>query len=201
VDPKLLKALYSPPAGRVVVVTVPKEKCLLVAGSGPPSGPAFQQAIAALYGTTYTMKFMYPKGHPLRDTRVRPLEGLYRLPGRKRFGLASADKLLWTLLIPQPAAATARTVKAAMARLKEKKSPPGIGRLRFERIGDGPAIQTMHVGPYTEEQRTIDLLERFAREQGFRITGPHHEVYLGDPRRTRPEKLKTVLRYAVTKKA
>lgn len=169
----------------------------MVDGAGRPGGTLFQEAVSLLYGASFTMKFMQPSDHPVRAARVRPLEGLYRVRGGRKFRLDARDKLCWTLLIPQPRGVTQRLVEAAVTKLRDKKNPPGLDRLRFEAFDEGLSIQTMHVGPYAEELPTIERLMLFARENGYRITGRHHEVYLGDPRAARPERLKTVLRYAV----
>ena len=85
----------------------------------------------------------------------------------------------------------------AVAEVQRKKDLPGLARLRLERYPEGLSVQIMHIGPYAEEAPTIEKLHAFARDQGYRLRGKHHEVYLSDPRRTAPDKMKTVIRQPV----
>ncbi len=199
---QLLKTLYRPSAKEPVLVRVPKMNFLMVDGQGNPAKDAsFQEAIGALYGVAYTMKFMFDKGHPVRAARVGALEGLF-WTGR-RAGNYVLDyrrrKLHWTLMLLQPPVVTRRTVNAAIRELRAKKDPPGLDGLRFEGFAEGRAVQVMHIGPYSAEMPTIEKLFGWAGENGWRVSGRHHEIYLSDPRRTKPEKLRTVIRYAVTR--
>jgi hypothetical protein len=193
-----LKELYFP-SREPVLVRVPKMDFLMADGAGDPGQPdsPFQQAIGCLYGTAYTLKFMFDKGHPVRDTRVQPLEGQFWTHGRKAMSLDSHAGLRWTLMLRLPAGATRRLVANAVARLRDKKDPPGLDRVRFESFSEGTAFQVMHVGPYADEPATIERLMAAIRETGYAVSGRHHEIYLSDPNRTRPEKLKTVIRYPV----
>lgn len=196
-----LKRLDSPPVREPVIVRVPRMNFLMIDGAGDPGRePGFQQAIGTLYGTAWTLKFMHPKGTPPRDTRVPPLEGLFWTKGRRRMVLDTHKGLCWTLMLRQPRGVGNRKVASAVAQLREKKDPPGLDRLRFEPFAEGLVAQVMHVGPYSEELPTIGRLLRFIKEHGYQVSGRHHEVYLGDPRRTKPEKLKTVVRYPVRKR-
>lgn len=108
-----------------------------------------------------------------------------------------ARRLCWKLMLMQPREVTRRAVEAAVRQLREKKAPPGLAGLRFESYEEGIAVQILYVGPYAEESPTVERLLRHAEGQGFEVLGPHHEIYLSDPRRTKPERLKTVIRYAV----
>jgi hypothetical protein len=197
-----LKELYFPPAGEPSVIRVPKMNFLMVDGEGDPSKPVspFQQAIGALYGTAYTMKFMYEKGNPIRAAKVQPLEGLFWTQGRKRMALDTHEGLRWTLMLRMAPPIGRREVTAAMKALKEKKDPPGLDKLRFEGFAEGLCVQVMHLGPYSDEPPTIERLFAFCRDHGYTVAGEHHEIYLSDPNRTKPEKLKTVIRYPVKKK-
>ena len=201
-----LKKLYFPSAKEVALVRVPKMNFLMVDGHGDPnSAQEFQDAIGVLYGTCYTLKFMHPKGHPVRDARVQPLEGLWWTCDRRaHYGYFALEfdagkNMCWTAMIMQPAGITRRLVSAAAKELKSKKNPRGLDRLRFEAFAEGLSVQVMHVGPYAEEKPTIERMHRFAEQHGYRLRGKHHEIYLGDPRRTKPERLKTVLRQPVDK--
>ncbi len=196
-----LKELYFPSAKEPSVVRVPKINFLMVDGVGDPNKPGeFQNAIGALYGIAYTMKFMHEKGHPVRDTHVPPLEGLFWTKGRRRMALDTHKGLCWTLMLRMAPPIGKREVSAAMKALKEKKNPVGLDRARFESFAEGTCVQVMHLGPYAEEPATIERLFEFCRDHGYKVAGKHHEIYLSDPNRTRPEKLKTVIRYPVNRK-
>jgi len=197
-DPKKeLKHLYSPSAKEVVFVDVPPMSFLMVDGQGDPNGSqAFQEAIEALYGMSYTLKFMLKKSEK-RDYAVMPLEGLWWADDLSDFAKGNKDRWKWTLMIAQPDFVAAEQVAAARAELERKKNPPALSRLRFERFEEGRAAQILHVGPYSAEGATIERMQRFAAENGCALAGKHHEIYLSDPRRTAPEKLKTVLRQPI----
>lgn len=196
-----LKELYFPPR-EPVLVRVPKMDFLMVDGSGDPSPPgsAFQQAIGCLYGTAYTLKFLFDKGHPVRDARVPPLEGQFWTKGRKTIRLDGNEGLCWTLMLRLPPGARRRDVARAIDRLREKKDPAGLDKLRSATLSEGASFQVMHVGPYSEEPATIARLMEAVKSRGYEVSGRHHEIYLSDPNRTRPEKLKTVIRYPVRRK-
>jgi len=97
-------------------------------------------------------------------------------------------------MIRQPDGVRGGEVKEAIAKASAKGDRPGIARLRPEKLTEGPAAQILHIGPYSAEGPTIERLHGFIREQGGRPSGKHHEMYLSDPRRTTPEKLRTILR-------
>lgn len=196
-----LKELYFPSAKEPSVVRVPKMKFLMIDGKGSPNDAKFfQEAIGALHGTAYTMKFMYDKGHPIRDARVPPLEGLFWTQGRKLMALDTHKGLCWTLMLRMAEPVGKRAVSAAIETLREKKDPPGLDKLRFESFSEGLAVQIVHIGPYSAEPPTIERLLGFCRDSGYSPSGKHHEIYHSDPNRTKPEKLKTVIRYPVKRK-
>lgn len=210
---KELKQLYFPSAKECVMVEVPAMNFLMVHGAGSPEGSvAFQEAMGALYSVAYTLKFMLKKSAaagvaPVPDSVVMPLEGLWWADDMEAFDPTGAeahrkDQWKWTAMIMQPPRITAELVEAAKAeiRAKAKKGkpvPPGLGRLTFERFDEGLSAQIMHLGPYSAEAPIVQRLHAFIREQGRRLRGKHHEIYLGDPRRGDPAKLKTVIRQPV----
>lgn len=100
-------------------------------------------------------------------------------------------------MIMQPEYVTRAFVDEALREVEEKKSPPALSKTRFESYDEGLAVQIMHIGPYSEEAPTIEKLHTFAREKGHQLRGKHHEIYLSDPRRTAPDRLKTVIRQPV----
>jgi hypothetical protein len=198
------KELYRPPA-QPVVVDVPSLNFLMIDGSGSPEqSERFQSAVGALYGIAYTLKFMLKKApvDDVGDFTVMPLEGLYgeAASGEQAAGFMHDDPASWswTLMMALPDHITPELVAAATEELRRRKDPPCLDDVRFERLSEGRCVQVMYVGPYDAEVPTIERLHAFALEQGFGLCGRHHEVYLGDPRRTAPERLKTVIRQPVT---
>jgi len=192
---KELRHLYQPSAKEVVAVEVPPMNFLMVDGEGDPNRvPEFQEAVEALYGVSYTLKFMLKKSELAADYVVMPLEGLWWTEDMCEFSMDNKDMWKWTLMIIQPDLVTADQVAEAIRQLAEKKNPPALGKLRFERFEEGRAAQILHMGPYDQEPATIEKLHDFITQEGSTPTGKHHEIYLSDPRRTRPERLKTILR-------
>jgi len=100
-------------------------------------------------------------------------------------------------LIVHPKPVTRKVFEEARSELERKKYPPRLSEARCEAFHEGLCVQIMHVGPYSEERPTIEKLHRFADKNGYTLRGKHHEIYLGDPRRTKPERLKTALRQPV----
>ncbi len=175
-------------------VEVPAARFLMIDGHGNPNtSSAFEQAIQTLYSGAYTIKFALKKaGGP--DERVAPLEGLWWGGEAVDFAASSKDDWDWTLMIRIPDTATDELVAGALASAAAKKPDLAFDRARVEQFAEGLAAQVMYVGPYAEEGPTIAALHKFITERGHRRAGKHHEIYLGDPRRADPARLKTVLR-------
>ncbi|MEO0107680.1 MAG: GyrI-like domain-containing protein [candidate division WOR-3 bacterium] len=193
-----LKHLYLPKPG-ISIVDVPAMNFLMIDGRGRPGGNGeFQEAMEVLYGICYTLKFMRPKGDAIRELKVMPPEGLWGRDDTK-FDPACEEDWVWTLMIMQPAPIDACHVRDACEELRQKKNPGALSRVRFERFAEGLAVQALHVGPYAAESSTIENMYHYAEGQGYKFRGRHHEVYISDPRRTKPERLKTVLRHPIVK--
>lgn len=200
---KQYRSLYQPPAGRVVLVDVPPLQFLRIDGAiepgqGPGTSPGFQQAVNAMYGAAYTLKFMFKlrKEDPV-DYPVMALEGLWWVSDGQ-FDIAIKDNWLYTLMIMTPEFITRDHLDEAVAQLRRNRGDqPELARLRLETFTEGPCIQTLHVGPYATEPATVERMRAFAAAQGLRLCHEHHEIYMGDPRRADPAKLKTVLRHPV----
>lgn len=191
-----LKELYKPSAKKAAIIEVPEMSFLTVDGSGAPESQGFMDAVSALYGMSYTLKFMLKKAGRI-DYKVMPLEGLWWMKGTREFDVNARDSWQWRVMIAQPDEVLAADVTRAKTELREKKDPPGLSRLKSRKFAEGKAVQIMHIGPYSAEGPTIRALHQFAEENGFRLTGKHHEIYMGDPRRSAPEKLKTIIRQPV----
>jgi len=198
---KQLKSLYSPSAKHPAIVEVPDLAFLMIDGRGDPNtSEAYEAALQALYGVAYTLKFTLKKTDPERDFKVAPLEGLWWTDE----GAPAMDDLQrdrdawnWTMMIAVPDAMTADEVTAAAGAAARKRELAAAPLIRLERLEEGLAAQIMHIGPYAEEAPTIERLHEFVAAQGYELRGRHHEIYLGDPRRTAPERLKTVVRHPV----
>ncbi len=190
--------LYNPSAKQVVTVDVPALNFLMVDGAGNPNtAPAYADALQALYGVSYTLKFMLKKRGVGEEYTVMPLEGLWWTDDMGQFRADAKDEWRWTSMILQPAFISAEHVAEAAEELRRKKgaeAPAALGLLRLEIYHEGLAAQIMHIGPYAAEAPTIQRIHAYIHEQGYALAGKHHEIYLGDPRRTAPEKLKTIIR-------
>lgn len=189
--------LYAAPR-EPVLVDVPELAFLMVDGRGDPNtAPEYTQAIEALYSVAYTLKFTLKRAAEPFDYTVMPLEGLWWAPDMASFAAGDRSKWEWTAMIAQPDAVTAELVERAVEQASAKKPLPAAARLRLERFDEGRSAQVMHVGPYSAEGPTIERLHAFIAEHGLALRGKHHEIYLGDPRRTAPERLKTIIRQPV----
>ena len=194
------KELYKASALEPQLVTVPKLPFLMIDGQGDPAGPEFQDAVGTLYGTTYALKFSFKNAQPGQDFSVMPLEGLWWCEGIPGFDMDRKDLWRWTLMILQPDFVDKANVKASLAALGEKRGrTPAMGKLRLASFREGKAVQILHIGPYSAERTTIGRIEEYMGVKGLIAAGKHHEIYMSDPRRTAPEKLKTILRVPVGK--
>lgn len=190
-----LKAFYGPRAKEMAFVDVPAINFLMVDGEGDPgSSEAYQQAVASLFGVAYAAKFAIKKAGDFPDFAVMPLEALWWADDMNDFVSGRRDRWKWTAMIAMPDFVTADDIDLAKETAAKKKELPAIGKLRFETFHEGPSAQILYVGTYADEGPTIAALHRFITDAGKRLRGRHHEIYLSDPRRTDPAKLKTVIR-------
>ena len=197
-DPrKDFKTLYGPPSKAPVIVDVPAMNFLMVDGHGDPNtSAAYADALQALYSVAYTLKFMLKKGAGL-DFGVAPLEGLWWAGDMDAFKAATKDDWDWTMMIMQPPQITPDLVSEAARQAAAKKDLPALPLLRFDRFHEGLCAQVMHIGPFAAEAPTIERLHAFIEAQGYALRDKHHEIYLSDPRRAAPDKMKTVIRQPV----
>jgi hypothetical protein len=193
-----LKHLYSPSAKDVQIVEVPEMNFLMIDGAGDPNtAQEFKDGVEVLYALSYTLKFMVKKGERQIDYSVLPLEGLWWADDMSQFNLGKKDIWKWTVMIMQPEYVTRGLFQEAMEQVQRKKNPPGLSKARFQSWCEGLSVQIIYIGPYSAEGPTIEKLHRFIKENGYELTGKHHEIYLGDPRKSAPEKLRTVIRQPV----
>lgn len=198
---KDLKYLYNPSAKEVSVVDVLPMNFLMVDGAGDPNvSLEYQQAMEALFSLSYALKFRVKKITGV-DYAVMPLEGLWWTDDPSQFSMSNKGVWKWTAMIMQPEFVTVELFAEALDEVREKKGFVALDRVRFETYHEGLSAQIMHIGSYAAEEPTIGRLHGFIKENGYELSGKHHEIYLSDPRRTAPEKLKTVLRQPIRKQA
>jgi len=198
---KTMKALYAPPTGKFVVIEVPAMRFLMVDGKGDPNkAKSYVEAIEALYSVAYTLKFMVKK-ELAKDYTVPPLEGLWWSDDMASFVAREKDKWSWRMMIMVPDFVPEAMVSKAIEAAGAKKQLPALPLLRLDTYAEGLSVQIMHIGTYDAEGPTLmKLHNEFLPENGLVESGHHHEIYIGDPRKSAPEKLKTVLRQPVRRK-
>jgi hypothetical protein len=198
---KDLRQFYTASADEIALVEVPPLRYLMAAGQGDPNtAPAFQQAAQTLFRLSFALKFRLKKEQGL-DFTVMPLEGLWDADDLTAYAEDRRDQWKWTLMILQPDLVTPDMVAAARNAAQAQKNTPPLYDTTFARHTDGESAQILHMGPYSEEAATIARLHGFIKEKGYHLGGRHHEIYLSDPRRTAPEKLKTIIRQPITLEA
>ena len=192
---KNLKHLYKPSPKEVMMVNVPEMNFIMIDGMGDPNtSQEFQNAVEALFGVSYALKFMIKKGQQGIDYGVLPLEGLWWADDMSQFNVGNKDDWKWTLMIMQPEWITMALFNRAIDQVNKKKGLVSLSKLHFSSYNEGKSAQIMHVGPFSEEGPTVDKIHQFIEDQGSKISGKHHEIYLKDFRRTAPEKLQTIIR-------
>ena len=191
----------------VQFIDVPELGYAYVDGEGAPEGPAFQAALSGLFTVSYTAHFaLRHEGRPV--ARVMPLEALWSLTdeatdilervasGEANMAETDTTQWAWRALIMQPDPIGAEDIAQAIAAQRHRH--PEVEHVRYERWREGLVAQILHVGPYSAESPTIVRLHTGLREAGYVPRGQHHEIYLGDPRRCAPERLRTILRQPVS---
>ncbi|MFZ3454763.1 GyrI-like domain-containing protein [Arthrobacter sp. 7Tela_A1] len=186
-------------AGReFALVDVPRQDFIAMDGHGNPNtSPDYAAAVEALYSVAYTLKFT-AKRTLGRDAVVGPLEGLWRADDPADFAGGNKDSWDWTMLISQPEWITPDMLAAAVDEARTKKGLAAVDKVQWISLSEGLSVQVLHVGSYDDEAPLLARLHHeFMPGNGLDFNGDHHEVYLGDPRRTAPEKLRTILRQPV----
>lgn len=195
---KELKHLYAPSAKDFSIVDVPPMRYLAIDGCGDPNvSREYKEAIEALYAVSYTLKFISKKELD-KDYVVPPLEGLWWADDMSVFARGTKDEWRWTMMIMQPEWITPALIAKAIETVRVKKPIPGLSLLREEVLKEGRSAQIMHIGSYADEAPVLARLHNeYLPQNGLVSNGKHHEIYIGDPRKTAPSKLKTVLRQPV----
>jgi len=196
---KTLKQFYIPPR-EFVIVDVPDMQFVMVDGHGDPNtAQEYKDAIEALYAVAYKMKFISKKTLE-RDYTVPPLEGLWWAEDMTTFLTGEKSQWDWTMMIMTPEWISVEIFDEAVKQVRQAKDPASLDQVRLERYQEGLSVQIMHIGSYDDEGPVLAQMHSdFIPDSGLIENGKHHEIYLSDPRRAVPEKMKTVLRQPVKK--
>ncbi|MEY8392793.1 GyrI-like domain-containing protein [Lachnospiraceae bacterium 45-W7] len=191
------------PKNKPELVTVPSMNFIAVRGKGNPNeeGGAYKQSIELLYGIAFTIKMSKKGEHQIKgyfDYVVPPLEGLWWQEGVQGIDYSRKEEFEWISMIRLPEFVTKEEFDWAVAEAAAKKKTD-YSKVEFLTYEEGLCVQCMHIGPYDKEPATIKAMDNFAKEQGYLVdmegSRRHHEIYLSDARRCRPENLKTVIRH------
>jgi hypothetical protein len=189
-------------ADRVRFVEIPLRRYLMIDGTDEPGAPGFRDAIGTLYPVAYTLHFALKRR--AIQSPVGALEGLYWIDADKpitpgQFAVSADVRAAWSwrLMLPLPGEATDADFNSAIDEVFHKKRPPLLDQLRCEEWIEGEVAQLLHIGPYDAEAPTIERLHHAILAAGLRPRGCHHEIYVGDPNRTAPDRLKTLIRQPV----
>jgi hypothetical protein len=193
---KSFKDFYKVSTSNVAYLEVPAIRFLMIDGSGAPTESAYPEAVQALYSIAYTMKFSAKKdGY---DYTVMPLEGLWWADDMAAFTEGRKSEWLWTAMIATPEFVSQKMLDEGRETVREKKGDlTRLDEIRLREFEEGPAAQITHLGSYDSEGPTIAKLHGWIVNNGYELRGKHHEIYLNDPSRTVPEKVKTIIRQPV----
>jgi hypothetical protein len=195
---KSLQYLYNPPKGDFHIVDVPVMNFLMIDGMGNPNVSSdYKQAVECLYSLSYGIKFTL-KSQGL-DYVIPPLEGLWWMEDMNKFTLANKGSWEWTMMIMQPVWVKNDLVEKVREAVYQKKKLPMLKVVHFEPYYEGLSVQILYTGAYEDEAPTIAQMHNFINNNGYHTNGKHHEIYLGDPRKTSSEKLQTILRQPIIK--
>lgn len=200
--------LYKAKAGRFEILDIPAMPFLMIDGKGNPNtSNQYADALGALYPLAYNIKF-HSKLKLKQDYSVPPLEGLWWADDMSAFCSGDKDQWQWTMMIRQPDWITPDIVAKMKQQVLDKDAkkkdsplnPDTLLQIRLETYAEGLSVQVLHIGPYSDEGPILKQLhEHFIPDNGYVMTGRHHEIYLSDPRKTEPSKLKTILRQPIEK--
>jgi hypothetical protein len=201
---KEYKDLYMP-KNKPTLIKVPAMNFFMIDGKGIPDSDEYHSAMQSLYSFTFTIKMSKMTGNQppgYFEYVVPPLEGLWSCEDGP-FAFEKKDQWIWTSMIRQPEFVTQEVYLNTRDEIAKKKPEIDVTKVRFETLEEGLCVQIMHNGPYNQEQSSIDQILQYIEENNLQVDfesgRSHHEIYLSDPRRCKPENLKTVIRYPVKK--
>jgi len=196
------KEFYYPKKGQVNLVDIPEMNFLMLDGKGDPNtSQEYPAAMETIFPVSYKTKFMSKK-ELSKDYVVMPLEGLWWTEKMEEFSVDDKSSWQWRVMIRQPDFIDASMIKNAVEEISKKKELPSVSKLKLEKFDEGLSAQILHVGPFSEEGSTVSKLHEYIETNGYSFDGSvdggkHHEIYLSDIRRAKPENLKTVIRQPV----
>jgi hypothetical protein len=197
------KDIYLPPK-KPVVIDIPCFKYFVINGKGNPNSAFFSECIEALYAASYAIRMSYKKGlqpEGFFEYTVYPLEGIWDISEKAKQsfdGRIDKDELVFSLMIRQPDFVTKEFSETVKEWVLRKKGDSLIEKLAFNEMADGKCVQMMHLGSYDNEPESFSIMEEFSKKNQLkRKSKQHKEIYISDPRKVVPEKLKTVLRVEV----
>lgn len=184
---------------KVKFVDVPPVNYVTITGKGNPNtSQKYKDAMETLFGMAYTIKFMCKAEGD--DFVVMPLEGCWWTDPIEDFSIKDKDKWLWEVMIALPDYVDKETFELARAQLKKKKNPVSIDNAQLKKLEDGLSAQILYTGPYSDEAPYIEEMHNYIKEEGYQLRGKHREIYLSNPQRVAPEKLRTIIRQPIEKK-
>jgi hypothetical protein len=196
----IFKKFYSPSAKEPQILDIPSMNFLMMNGHGDPNtSPDYVAVVSALYTLSYTLKFDLKKTGGTPDFKVFPLQGLWWSADMSDFLTGNKSNWDWTMMIAQPDWITGEHIEQAKKKAVVKVDQKVLDQVRFEPFLEGTVVQMMHIGPYSAEGPNIARIHEFAHKLGYERAGKHHEIYIGDPRKSAPEKLKTIIRQPIRK--
>ncbi len=198
----LLKALYAGVRRHVEEISIPPVQAICVTGNEPPGTKQYQDAVASLYGIGYSLKMglkfeKLPRPAGYFDYKVGALETLWWSVSGE-FDISNAATLRWQAYLMVPGFMTTKLFEEARKQAAAKHPEIPYHVVTLTTVEEGRAVQMLHVGRYDREKPPIDALHAYVAANGLVVTGKHHEIYMSDPRRTKPDKLKTVIRLGVS---
>lgn len=195
------KALYEPKA-EPTIQYIPKLRFITITGEGDPNGQVFQSHVEALYSISYAIKMSYKKEPPqgYYDYKVFPLEGVWDLVDKTK-PITDKSNYRYHLMIQQPDFVDEDLFDHFQKQVMKKKDNPYLNKLKYAVIEEGWVCQMLHIGPYDDEPKTFTTMMDYVQSIGYeRIHKGHREIYISDPRRSEPQKMKTILRFSIQKK-
>ena len=195
------------PKNKPQIVNVPKANYIAIRGQGNPNeeGGAYQRAISVLYAVAYTLKMSYKTDYKIDgfyEYVVPPLEGFWWQDGICGVDYSKKDEFNWISIIRLPDFITRENFDWAVKTASEKKKVD-CSKAEFLTIEEGLCVQIMHIGSFDDEPASLEKMDKYLEENGyekdFSDTRLHHEIYLSDPRKTTPDKQKTVIRHPIKK--
>jgi hypothetical protein len=195
---KELFLIFDASTKEIQFIHIPKLQFLMIDGEGNPnSDESYQNAVECLYSVSYTLKFTYRER---QDYAVMPLETLWWMDDMTEFSQANIDRWKWTAMIMQPDFISPAMVELAKMEAGKKKPLHALPFLHFRQWEEGFCAQVLHKGTYASEESTIERLHAAIAAKGYSLNGKHHEIYLNNPGRTAPDKLKTIIRQPVCRR-